>query len=420
MSIMEELAASDPDVKLDVKQNEPPADPPAEPEGAKPDAGLENKSDTPDKSFDPKTYFKEKLGIDYEDDEKFKERYSSLTIAEQKAAELESQIAAKDAERQKLTIEYEDTFKKKYNLNDNEIRRLLILKEYPDSDPNLLTKVITTDYTKAVKEDPLEVLIAKVRLDDPDIFDNDEDAEAEVYRMFHIDLNEKKKDEDGNVETDDDGKPIYLYKDKDGTITIPTDKVKAMQKAAKEANKKFEEIRNKIPIPDKTNLAEEKAKLTKDEEDKINRLTNQWTPTFKNLPDKALGKIKFERKTEDGKKSEVFFEFDVDENFKKEAAKVLMETDLKNFVSRGTEYSKEVEQAFVGKATESLQNRYLTKQTVTAMLTAFETQLRKKIADEEHDTLHNPLKNAGRVGPKVTPEIERKHNAVDDEIGKRY
>ena len=44
----------------------------------------------------------------------------------------------------------------------------------------------------------------------------------------------------------------------------------------------------------------------------------------------------------------------------------------------------------------------------------------KKIADEEHETLHNPLKNAGRVGPKVTPEIERKHNAVDDEIGKRY
>ena len=116
----------------------------------------------------------------------------------------------------------------------------------------------------------------------------------------------------------------------------------------------------------------------------------------------------------------MFFEFDVDENFKKEAAKVLMNADLKNFVSRGTEYSKEVEQAFVGKATESLQNRYLTKQTVTALLTAFETQLRKKIADEEHDTLHNPLKNAGRVGPKVTPELERKHNAVDDEIGKRY
>ena len=300
MSIMEELAASDPDVKLDVKQNEPPADPPAEPEGAKPDAGLENKSDTPDKSFDPKTYFKEKLGIDYEDDEKFKERYSSLTIAEQKAAELESQIAAKDAERQKLTIEYEDTFKKKYNLNDNEIRRLLILKEYPDSDPSLLTKVITTDYTKAIKEDPMEVLIAKVRLDDPDIFDNDEDAEAEVYRMFNIDLNEKVKDEDGTVETYEDGTPKYVYKDKDGVIDLSS-KTKAMQKAAKEANKKFEEIRNKIPIPDKTNLEAEKAKLTKEQEETINRLTNQWTPTFKNLPDKALGKIKFERKNAEGK-----------------------------------------------------------------------------------------------------------------------
>jgi hypothetical protein len=417
MSVLDELMKEDPDVKLEQKQDNPPAgdppagDPPSGDPPADPPAG--------EKTFEPKSWFKEKLDIDFENEEDFKQRFSSLTAAQQKAIDLEAQVAAKDAERQKLTEEYEDTFKKKYNLNDNEVRRLLILKEYPDSDPNLLTKVITTDYTKAVKEDPLEVLIAKVRLDDPDIFDNDEDAEAEVYRMFHIDLNEKKKDEDGNVETDDGGKPIYLYKDKDGTITIPTDKVKAMQKAAKEANKKFEEIRNKIPIPDKTNLAEEKAKLTKEEEDKINRLTNQWTPTFKNLPDKALGKIKFERKNAEGK-SEVFFEFDVDENFKKEAAKVLMNADLKNFVSKGTEYSKEVEQEFVGKATESLQNRYLTMQTVTAMLIARENQVRKEIADQEHEDMHNPLKGAGRLGPKITPKLQAEHDKVEDNIGKRY
>jgi hypothetical protein len=417
MSIMEELAASDPDVKLEQKQDNPPAgdppagDPPSGDPPADPPAG--------EKTFEPKSWFKEKLDIDFENEEDFKQRFSSLTIAEQKAAELESQIAAKDAERQKLTIEYEDTFKKKYNLNDNEIRRLLILKEYPESDPGLLTKVITTDYTKAIKEDPMEVLIAKVRLDDPDIYDDDASAEDRVYEMFQIDL-DARKIENGVPVEDEDGSPVYLYKDKDGNVTLPPAKVKAMQKAAKDANRSFEEIRNKIPIPAKTDLNAEKEKLTVEQTEKINRLTNQWTPTFKNLPDKALGKIKFERKTEDGKKSEVFFEFDVDENFKKEAAKVLMNADLKNFVSKGTEYSKEVEQEFVGKATESLQNRYLTKQTVTAMLTAFETQLRKKIADEEHDTLHNPLKNAGRVGPKITPEIERKNNAVDDQIGKRY
>ena len=419
MSVVEELAASDPEVKLGTEAKvETPADPPAESDKDKKDAGTENKSGAPDE-FDKKSYLKSIFDQDFEKDEDAIEHYRSLKTNAEKAAELEAQVAAKEAERQKLVDEYEDTFKQKYNLNDNEIRRLLILKEYPDSDPNLLTKVITTDYTKAIKDNPIEVLIAKVRLDDPDIFDNDEDAEAEVYRMFGVDLNEKKKDENGDVELYEDGTPKYVYKDQDGTIDLSS-KAKAMMKAAKEANKHFEEIRNKIPIPEKTNLAEAKEKLTKEQEEKINRLKSQWEPTFKNLPDKALGKIKFERKTEDGKKSEVFFEFDVDENFKKEAAKVLMETDLKNFVSTGTEYSKDVEQAFVGKATESLQNRYLPKQTVTAMLTSFENQLRKKWADELHEELHNPLKTAGRTGPKITDKLKADHEKVEDEIGNRF
>ena len=413
--IIDELKAGDSEIKT-LEESQKETTKPAEQTTETTETETQTTETT---TFDPKTYFKEKLGIDYEDDDKLKETWSSLTQSQQKAAELEAQVAAKEVERQKLVDEYEDTFKQKYNLNDNEIRRLLILKEYPDSDPNLLTKVITTDYTKSIKDNPIEVLIAKVRLDDPDIFDNDEDAEAEVYRMFGVDLNEKKKDENGDVETYEDGSPKYVYKDQDGTINLSS-KAKAMMKAAKEANKHFEEIRNKIPIPEKTNLAEAKEKLTKEQEEKINRLKSQWEPTFKNLPDKALGKIKFERKTEDGKKSEVFFEFDVDENFKKEAAKVLMETDLKNFVSTGTEYSKDVEQAFVGKATESLQNRYLTKQTVTAMLTSFENQLRKKWADEQHEELHNPLKTAGRTGPKITDKLKADHEKVEDEIGNRF
>lgn len=414
MSILDELQKADPDVKLEQEVVEP--EKVVEPNP--PSGGLEPGSEEEKPTFDPKTYFKEKFDIDFEDEAKFKEQYSSLTASQQRAAELETQIEAGKTERQKLTEEYEDTFKKKYNLNDNEVRRLLILKEFPDQDVSMLTKIIETDFSKTYKTDPMEVLIAKVRLEDSDIFDNDADAEAEVYRQFGIDPDAVKMENGVPVE-DEEGNPVYLYKDKDGKLTLPDLKVKAMQKAAKEANKKFEEIRNKIPIPDKTNLTEEKEKLTKEQTDKNTRLTNQWTPTFKNLPDKALGKIKFERKNAEGK-SEVFFEFDVDENFKKEAAKVLIETDLHNFISKGIEYSKEDEQKFVELATESLQKRYLTKQTVTAMLLARENQLLKEWADKEHEDMHNPLKGTGRLGPKVTPKLQAEHDKVEDQIGKRY
>ena len=392
------------EVKEPIQDDTPSGDPPS--------------GDPPAGNFDPKTYFKEKLGIDYEDDEKFKERYSSLTIAEQRAAELESQIAAKDAERQKLIDEAEDTFKSKYNLNDNEIRRLLILKEYPKSDPELMTKIITRDFSKDIKDNPIDVLIAKVRLDDPDIYEDDASAEERVYEMFNIDLDARKL-ENGVPSEDEDGNPVYLYKDKDGNITIPPAKTRAMQKAAKDANMSFEEIRNKIPIPDKTDLIAKKEIETKEQKEKNDRLRSQWEPTFKNLANKVLDKIKFERETPD-KKQEVFFEFDVDDAFKKEAHKILTETDLNTLISKGIEYSKDAEQKLLEGATEVLQKRYLSKKVVTAMLLAREKQLEKAWADKDHIDSHNPMNGTGRTNPvKITDKLKAKHAAVDEEIDRR-
>ncbi len=414
MSIMDELKASDPEVKTELEVEKPGVveETPAEVIETTETTQVETST------FNPQTWFKEKLEIDFEDEAKFKEKWSSLTAAEQKAAQLEASIETEKANAKKLVDEAETGFLKKYNLNENEIRRLLILKEFPDSDTTMLTKIITTDFSKSYKDDPVEVLIAKVRLDDPEIFDNDADAEAEVYRQFGIDPDAVKM-ENGVAMEDDDGKPIYLYKDKDGKLTLPDGRIKAMQKAAKEANKGFDAIRNKIPIPDKTDLIAAKEKETKEKTENNARLKTQWQPTFKNLADKALTKLKFERKTEDGKKSEVYFEFDVDENYRKEAARILNEVDLEQFISKGVEYSKENETKLVEAAQEELQAKYISKH-FNQILLAREAQLLKEWADKEHEDLHNPTKITGRTGPKTTTKLQAEHDAVEDKIGKRY
>jgi hypothetical protein len=237
-------------------------------------------------------------------------------------------------------------------------------------------------------------------LKDSDIFDNEADAEKEVYRTFGIDTD--------NV-------------DENGVIIIPEDKIKSLQKAAKNANKEFDEIRNKIPIPDKTDLVAKKEKETKEYTEELERRKNQWQPTFKNLADKVLTKIKFEREVEkDGKKSkEVVFEFDVDENTRKETAKILKEAGLEAFAKTGTEYSKDAEQKLVEVTTDKLRRDYISKH-FDEILLARENSLLKEWADKEHEELHNPNKITGKVAPtKVKSKQEEAHEAAMHQVGKR-
>jgi hypothetical protein len=347
--------------------------------------------------FDTKAWIKNTLEYEYDDENQFKERWSSLTQAEQKAAELELEV-----EKHKKTLEEADSFyRDKYGLTDNEIRRLQIIKEFPDSDATLLTKVITSDFSKTYKEDPIKVLTLQTMLKDSDIFDNEADAEKDVYRQFGIDTE--------NV-------------DENGSIVIPEDKIKALQKAAKNANREFDEIRNKIPIPEKTNLVAKKEEENKAIEENKTRLKNQWQSTFNNLADKALTKIKFEREVEkDGKKSkQVVFEFDVDENFRKEAASILKKEGLERFIQTGTEYSKDSEQKVVEMTSNRLRADYISKH-FDEILLARENALLKEWADKEHEELHNPNKITGKLAPaKIKSKQEESHDAAMAKVAARF
>ena len=354
---------------------------------------------------------------DFKSEDEVKTHYNSLKEKATKAEQLQAEIDTAKAEAQKLVDEAEDKFRAKYNLDDNKVRKLLILKEYPDADEKVMDKVITGDFSKTYKEDPIEVLKWKYRFEDPEIYDNDDAAVDAIYEKYGINPEETKEN--------DDGVTVYVNREDgkaDGDILIPANKIKLLQKEAKEAIKVFDGIRKKIPLPDKTNLTAEKEKVSTELKEKKDRLTTQWEPTFKNFADKELAKFKVEAEVEeDGKKvNRVLFEFDIPESFRKEAKEVLHKAYLETLVAKGVEYNKEAEQLVLkqlkGKFDELIKAKYFDQ-----IWAARETQLRKEMADEVHKELHNPNPLNTRVAPSKSESDRKKHSdQVDDEVGKRF
>ena len=354
---------------------------------------------------------------EFKSEDEVKSHVNSLKEKATKADQLALDMEAAKTEARKMVDEAEDKFKAKYNLTDNRVRHLMIMKEYPDSDEKVIEKVITEDFSKTFKDDPVEVLKWKYRFEDPDIYDDDESAINAVYKKYGFNPDATTENEEGEK--------IYTNREggkENGDILIPSDLIKPLQKEAKEAIKVFNGIREKFPLPDKTNLTAEKEKVNKELKEKQDRLTTQWEPTFKNFADKELTKFKVEHEVEeDGKKTtKVRFEFDIPENFRKEAREVLKKAYLETLVRQGVEYSKEAEQTVIkqlkGKFDELIKAKYF-----DSMWEAHETQLRKELSDKTYKEVHNPNPLNTRVAPAKTDSEKKKRNeAVDDGIGKRF
>jgi len=377
------------------------------------DKGGDKGDHTPDNLKIFSTFFEN----EFKSEDEVKAHYNSLKEKATKADQMAADMEAAKTEAQKLVDEAEDKFKAKYNLTDNRVRHLMIMKEYPDSDEKVMEKVITEDFSKTFKDDPVEVIKWKYRFEDPDIYDDDDSAVSAVYKKYGF--NPDATEENVDMET------VYVNREggkQNGDILIPSDLIKPLQKEAKEAIKMFNGIREKFPLPDKTNLAAEKEKVNKELKEKQDRLTTQWEPTFKNFADKELTKFKVEHEVEeDGKKStKVRFEFDIPESFRKEAREVLKKAYLETLVRQGVEYSKEAEQTVTknlkGKFDELIKAKYFDQ-----MWEAHETQLRKELKDETYKEVHNPNPLNTRVAPAKTDSEKKKRNeAVDDGIGKRF
>ena len=321
---------------------EQPADPPAEPEGAKPDAGLKDKSDTPDK-FDSKVYFKEKLGLDFENEDKFKEAWSSLTEKEKKLVDTEARLAQIEREKQDLETAFHPEAMFKSDKSKERFNNLIIYDQLsakmPDKDPELLLDVISKDYSKAYVDKSLDVLTKDLMLDNPEIYSNTDEAEDAILKEYGI----------GNqdAEIDESGKIITSGKNEDGDIVISDIDKKRMQVAAKNAISKWNGYKSQVEMPKEINLpADLKAK--RDSEDlRKQKMTEATEPLFtKEIPAALKEAIKTQivLHDEDGKETErMDFSYEVGENFA--TSKVVTDTlsvVRNSYIQQGIEWTNDV------------------------------------------------------------------------------
>jgi hypothetical protein len=344
-----------------------PVDPPAEPEGTKPDAGIKDKSDTPDK-FDSKTYFKEKLGLEFENEDQFKEAWSSLNSSKTKLVDTEKKLSEVEA----LKTEYEKAFKPegifKTEKGKKGFQDLVIydqlLEKMPDKDPNLLLDVISRDYSKAYVDSPVDVLVKDLMMNNPEIYSNADQAKDAVLKKYGI--------TPGELDENDEPIPIS-----------DLDK-KRMQVDAKETISKWNGYKSQVVMPKEVNLPEEVANKRASEETRKKTMTEATEPLFTKEIPSNLKEIKTEiiLKGEEGEEPETInFDFEIGEGYaKSKAVTETLATVRNSYIQNGAEWTKEIEASVKEDVVQLLKANYLYKN-----LAQYSAALYEKAKTDEQD-----------------------------------
>jgi hypothetical protein len=359
-----------------------------------------DKNKTPE-APDKLKIFSEYFGQEFKSEDELTAYKDGLLTSKTKAEESETAVKTAKEEAEKLIAEAEETFLKKYNLNDDVLKMQLLRKEFPDMPVEIAEALTTKDFMKTYKEDPIDVLVTKFMIDNPEI-DDYEIALAKIYRDHGIDAEDK---------------------DEKGIVNIDKDKMLDLTIEAKKSAKEIDAMKEKVKLPERTNIVAKKEAETKEQQEKTERIKTQWEPFFKNFADTHLAKIPFTREITDesGKKvSEVFFEFEVPDDYRKKVGDVLKKAGLENFAKGGIEHSKEAEKKLEKQLEKDLLGEAMKEFAVTAMI-ALGNAKDKQWADQDYYDNHNPRAISGKVNPegKKLTQKEKDHAKSMDELGKR-
>ena len=247
--------------------------------------------------------------------------------------------------------------------------------KYPDYDPSILTKVVTSDLAKL---DPIAVIGLDLQLEYGDVYETSEDVAAAIQEKYNL----------------EEGTPLDELERKDKL---------RIKKDAKDAIKKFAELKNSIELPEKVDL-EAKRKETFDASIK------EWEPFLKDSLIKGLDKVEFEFKTKEGKET---FEFEIDKGFK-EMIKSKLDVVGNDLAKRNTKFSEEAKQAMIN----SYKQFYI-QNNLPKIMEAYANGKIGKLSDKEFKELHNPKplskKQAPEKGAKTSQEISREKAEADIE-----
>ena len=246
-------------------------------------------------------------------------------------------------------------------VNETEYKRQIALKQFPDYDPTLITKVMQEGSDK-LKD--LDAVRLHRRLTDPDVYESDADVDVLLRKELGVDA-----DEEIDVTELDRTQLLQL------------------KKFGKEARRDFAKVHSELKMPEKVDVKGQKEEALRALTEKQDTQRKLWKPALKDLT-KELDKIEFKYTDPETKEEVVLYTHEIDKDFVREVEKVLPQmADL--LVERGVEYNRTAEKEEKAKMVGALKNKYLAE-NVNKIMFAYGKQVEKNHADKQHKESHNP------------------------------
>jgi len=339
----------------------------------------------PPETFNPVKYFNEKFNTKFEKEDEFTTHFSSLNERATKAEQLEQDIESERTKAKQLVDESVTEFKNQFGITDDMLKFFKAKSEFPEADPNVLSRVLNSDFNETLKSDPVEILLIKERLENPEL--TEEQALRRVYKQYGIDP--EIKDDNGAVEIDEDA-----------AINVKIE--------AKKAVRNFAEIKDKVKLPDAINIAAKKEADLKIQTEKYNTIKPLLEKEFKKIPDN-LDKVEiFKENTKNGKtEKELVFSFSLGDYAKSTHVKKEIEQAVDYLSRTMPEFNAEFVEKALTTSAETLKAQRILSQLPDMFIAARE-QWRAEFRKEANIEEHNPNGINTEGNPNIPKTDEQK------------
>ncbi len=321
------------------------------------------------------------FGEEFDSEEKITETIRSLKEKQSEADKLR-----KELDELKSGIDPAGFF-----INEAEYRRQLLLKQFPQYDPELVTRVVLKDVDKM---DDLEAIRLYRRLSRPNVYKTD----------ANVDLMLKKE--------------LGLESDSAIDLSVADETTQLMVKDLGEtARTEFNKIKNSVKLPDKVNLEERKAKELSDKKASFDRNKPLWERALKDVP-KEFEKMGFKYTDPETKQEITLYDHEIEEAFKKEVEKSMEK--VSELLAQSREWSGKTEKEEIGKIIFALKTKYLSE-NVNKIMYAFKKKTEKELSDKLHEEIHNPQKpNLNEKPTAEKSDTQKSKEKVENDILKSH
>lgn len=365
-----EQAQAEPPAAQDT--NTPPADTPPPP------AETPAPEHTPADTFDRTRFLSETFGQEFKSDEDFTQWKSTITEKATKFDDLQKQY--EQAQNELKAVDPLKFFASKEKYIENQL-----LIKYPDLDPAIVSRVLTTDIEKL---DPVSTIAFKELMKDSkkEVFATDEEAYNYVCKKLGYDRDLPFDEQESDVKV-------------------------AVRAAAKEARGEFNKLKSEIEVPSPIDLtASKKAQeeAAKAQYDKLKPLVERDLRQVT----AGLDKIEITEKTKDGK-TETLFAYDLGEFKNSKVVKEAIDAATDYIARNAREWTPDMAQKAIEGIVADLRKDYIAA-NLTQIVKAHKDELTKKFMDEKFEKENNsrPL-NPDLNNPNMTEEQKKAKSAKD-------